>query len=326
MIRVLIIGCGNIAGGFDEARPFSSHPLTHAGAYREHGSFQLLACVEPNATRRAEFMRHWGIHRGFATAEEAFNSGERFDVVSICSPTNQHYEHLLACADSGVSLVFCEKPICPTVAEAEVALECLKQRGVLVAVNHNRRWDPFVASLKNEICSGVWGELRCITGHYNKGILNNGSHMVDLLESLAGPIKLLHVGPVRNDYLDSDSSIPAMLLAGGNVPVVLNCGQAPDYTLFELHLVLEKGVIAMEEGGMRWRFRPRVPSSDFAGYTTLAEGYSRPGRYTEAMKRAVENIHGAINVGAALSSTGETALEAQRLCALILDRARLLNK
>jgi predicted dehydrogenase len=325
MMSVLIIGGGNIAGGFDELRSASSNQVTHAGAYRAHGGFELSACVEPNAIRRAAFMKYWGIHLGFATAEEAFQSGEKFDIVSICSPTKQHYGHLLSCADSGASLVFCEKPICSTVGETEHILEYLQQRGILVAVNHNRRWDPFVASLRDQIARGDLGSLRSISGNYNKGILNNGSHMVDLLSNLAGPLELLYAGPGRNDFSDSDPSIPATLVAQGAVPVVLNCGYASDYSLFEMQLVLEKCVIAMEDGGMRWRFRPRVPSADFPGYTGLAEGYSRRGGYTESMSRAVQNIYHAVKDGATLASTGETAVEAQRLCAQILDRSRLLN-
>jgi predicted dehydrogenase len=322
---VLIVGCGNIAGGFDEARSPSSQPLTHAGAYRTHGGFQLSACVDPNADRRREFMRHWGIPCGFANLEEALNSRKHFDIVSICSPTKQHYSDLLACANSGASLVFCEKPICSTVAEAEHALEVLRQRRILIAVNHNRRWDPFVSSLRNEIANGGWGRIRSIAAQYNKGILNNGSHLVDLLACLAGPLELLHAGPVCHDYFESDPSVPAMLLANRNIPVVLSCGHASDYGLFEIQIVLERGVIAMESGGMRWRFRSRVPSNEFSGYTTLAEGYSHPGRYTESMTGAIQNIYDAINTGSTLASTGETALAAHRLCAQILARLQPLN-
>jgi predicted dehydrogenase len=315
--KVLVIGCGNIAGGFDESRPSSAPPLTHAGAYRGHGAFLLSACVETYAPRRTAFMQHWGIPRGFATIEEAFNSGEHYDVVSICSPTKEHYRHLLACADSSASLVFCEKPICSTAAEAEYALDLLRQRGISVAVNHNRRWDPSVVSVQDEIDRGKWGKLRGMTGHYNKGVLNNGSHMLDLLAYLGGPLELLQAGPSQYDFWDSDPSIPAILLASGNVPVALNCGHAADYSLFEVQLVLEKAVVTMEDGGLRWRIRPCGPSTEFTGYTALTEGYVSPGRYMESMMRAVRNIHDTLMAGAALASTGETALAAQRLCAQI---------
>ena len=53
MHEVLIVGCGNIAGGFDHEQPGTDTPFTHAGAYCRHGGFALAACVEPDAERRA---------------------------------------------------------------------------------------------------------------------------------------------------------------------------------------------------------------------------------------------------------------------------------
>lgn len=314
MLNVLIIGGGNIAGGFDAARPAGSLPVTHAGAYRRHGGFVVSACVEPDAGRRAAFTQRWEIPRGFACVGEAVSEGARFDVVSICSPTVEHHQHLLACPELGARLVFCEKPMCATVAQAEHALGHLRERDIRVALNHNRRWDPAVAALRAELRQGVWGQLRSVTGHYNKGVLNNGSHLLDLIECLVGPLRLLHSGPASHDFWDADPSVPAMLVGPGNIPVTLNCGHAADYSLFELQLVLESAVVAMEDGGLRWRVRPSAPSAEFAGYTALTAGEVRPGRYLESMSLAVQNIHQALTAGVPLESTGDTALAAQRLC------------
>ena len=93
-LRVLIVGCGNIAGGFDLGRPSGYLPYTHAGAYSRDGRFELLACVEPDDKRRSEFMAAWGVPAGFRSIEEALGSGNQFDVISICSPTDCHAHDL----------------------------------------------------------------------------------------------------------------------------------------------------------------------------------------------------------------------------------------
>lgn len=311
---MLIIGGGSIAGGFDAASPAGMMPRTHAGAYRAHGGFALSACVEPDPVRRAAFQQRWQIAQGFASVSEVLAAGLCFDVVSICSPTSEHHGHLLVCAELGARVVFCEKPLCGSLAQAEHAVRYLAERGIALAVNHNRRWDPEVASLRMEIEEGRWGRLRSATGHYNKGVLNNGSHLLDLLHMFVGPMETMHAGPPCRDYWDEDPSIPALLRGEGQVSVALNCGHAADYSLFELQLVLEKATIAMEDGGLQWRVRPAAPSPQFTGYRALAAGELRPGRYLECMSIAVQNIDEAVRQGATLRSTGETALAAQRLC------------
>lgn len=322
---MLIIGAGNIAGGFDEGNQAGAMPRTHAGAYRAHGGFSLSACVEPDEARRASFQRYWGIAKAFASVPEALASGLRFDVVSICSPTKEHYEHMLACAELGPRVVFCEKPMCATVAQAEHALRHLAERGIALAVNHNRRWDPAVAVLRADVMAGRWGRLRSATGHYNKGVLNNGSHLVDLLQMFVGPMHPLYAGPASHDHWGDDPSVPALLRGEGHVPVALNCGHAADYSLFEVQLVLERATIAMEDGGLQWRLRPAQRSPHFAGYRALGQGEVWPGRYLECMSLAAQNIHDAVRHGKPLCSTGETALAAQRLCERLRSMSDLLS-
>jgi predicted dehydrogenase len=121
MLKVLIVGCGNIAGGFDAERPASQPPLTHAGAFSRHGGFHVVACVEPDAERRGSFMRRWGIGQGFddmAAVAQAHAPGS-FDVVSLCSPTHAHAQQLEAALALKPRLIFCAKPLTPTLADTE---------------------------------------------------------------------------------------------------------------------------------------------------------------------------------------------------------------
>jgi len=321
MLDVLIVGCGNIAGGFDANRPAHESPLTHAGAYRAHGGFRLAACVEPNEQRRKAFMERWEIPYGFATIAEAISAYGRFDVVSICSPTSFHHSDTIASLGASPSLVFCEKPLASNLADAQDMEARCRSAGALLAVNHNRRWAPDVVRLQTELTSGAWGKLRSATGIYNKGVLNNGSHMIDLLLFLLGPMTLSWIGSPVWDHRNDDPSIPATLSTSDNVSVLLGCGYALDYSIFELQLIVERGTISMENGGLQWRLRRAIPSEQFAGYTVLGEGEVRSGEYMRSTAHAVANIYESLSNGAPLASTGESALNAQRLCEEIRTRA-----
>jgi predicted dehydrogenase len=311
-LSVLVVGCGNMAGGFDAGRRGTdAPPLTHAGAYRRDGRFMLAACVEPDDARRRAFMQDWHVPAGFRSIQEA--SG-RYDVVSICSPTAAHAADLEAALTLGPRAVFCEKPVTESAARTRDYVERCKASGIAFAVNYTRRWDASVQALQKEIREGRRGPLRSAVGYYNKGLLNNGSHMLDLLLLLLGPLRVVKSGRPVADYAPHDPSMPVWLETESGIPVLLACGHAQDYALFELELVFASAVVRMEEGGLYWRERSVENSTTFAGFRVPGEGVRRGGAYPEAMLRSVGNIFGAIHHGEALASTGESALAAQRLC------------
>jgi predicted dehydrogenase len=318
---VLIVGCGNVAGGYDMAGGDARFPLSHAGAYRHHGGFDLRACVEPDDDRREGFMRHWGIAEGAASMQELLDRGCRVDVVAICSPTARHAEHLAAALRFGPRLVVCEKPVTPSLAETRHWVERYEAEGVALLVNHTRRWAPDVVRLARALAEGERGRLRSVSGTYSKGLLNNGSHMLDLLRMLCGDLTVVAAGEPRADFFAHDPSVPFLLRSGAGVPITVNVADAADYSIFELQVVTSDGVSAMEEGGQRWRERTVVPSPTFAGYRALDAGRFVDGEYRSAMTRMVGNQFEFLQSGALIACTGRDALAAQELCARVLEHS-----
>jgi predicted dehydrogenase len=321
ILRTLIIGCGNIAGGFDAQRAGDQLPLSHAGAYTRHGGYRLVACVEPVADRRAPFMQRWNVSEGYASIGELATHVGQYDVISICSTTTAHVADVMAAIALKPRLIFCEKPVAPTLAEATQLVEACRAAEIHFAVNYNRRWDPAVLHLAGELAAGHWGSVRAVSAVYNKGILNNGSHMIDLLHLLFGRIELIGTGPARADGFAGDPSVPAQLQTQGGVTIQLACTDARDFSLFELHIMTEKAVLSMENGGMSWRTRTAVESEVFAGYRNLGPEVVRAGRLLEATLAAVTEIHKAVVSGGSLASTGENALQALRVCEAVRECA-----
>ena len=80
----------------------------------------------------------------------------RFDVVSICSPTALHGEHLRGRTGTATTaLIFCEKPVTPTVAETAHWVERCHDRRRGSGRQPHRRWDPDVRRLHDELGSGT---------------------------------------------------------------------------------------------------------------------------------------------------------------------------
>jgi hypothetical protein len=138
--------------------------------------------------------------------------------------------------------------------------------------------------------------------------------MLDLLSLLLGPLRVVRVGKAVDDFFPDDLSVPVWLETSGELPIHIVCGHAADFALLELELIFADAVVTMEEGGMYWRERIPVDSTTFAGYRMLDAGVRRAGSYSRAMLESINNIFGAITHGHPLASTGESALEAQRLC------------
>ena len=313
-LRVLIVGCGNIAGVFDYERPAGDLPYTHAGAYTRDGRYDLVACVEPDDKRRKEFMAAWDVPAGYRSIEDVTDSGSLFDVISICSPTNCHAHDIEIALGLKPKIIFCEKPITTEIEKTEQLIAECNKLNVSFAVNYTRRWDKAISKLQTDIQENRWGLLRSVVGSYNKGILNNGAHMLDLLYCLIGPMDIIKVGKPIFDFFPEDPSVPVWMEGQHGVPVQLVCGHAEDYALFELQLVFSHGILTMEQGGMFWRERHAVDSAIFKGYRVLEEGLCRFGEYPGAMAQAVDNIFRAINHGDTLACSISSAIAVQRTC------------
>lgn len=313
--EVLIVGCGNIAGRFDTSRAPDLPPLSHAGAYTRHGGFALGACVDPDEQRRIEFVERWGVGRHAPDIDGLGAAPGTFDVISICSPTFLHAEHLSAAIALKPKVIFCEKPLTDSEATAVDLVERCSAASIALVVNYSRRWDPSVAELEHDLKSGRWGAVRSAVAHYNKGILNNGGHMIELLMRLLGPLKVASTACPTNDFWDADPTVAALLTArGGTIPVFLTPAHAKDYAFFELELVCENGVIRMLSGGLQWQVREATASAEFTGYRTLGAPVTCDGRYVESMALAVDQIHRYLDTSAPMDGSAEAALKVQSIC------------
>jgi predicted dehydrogenase len=313
-LNVIIVGCGNIAGGFDMGINNTEQPCSHAGAYKLDGRYTLQACVEPDDDKRKLFMQYWGVPQGFRTIDEALQANLSIDVVSVCSPTAFHKDDVNAAIQFNPRLIFCEKPVTKSSQQTRQLINACQKAGVLLAVNHTRRWDPDLLKLKQDLVAKTYGELRSVVGFYNKGTLNNGSHLIDLLHFLLGDLEIIATGEGVIDLSPDDPTIPALLRSTGGVMVHMVAANANDYSLFELQLICSNRVLTMRDGGMSWHTRKPESSSRFNGYRVLDAGMLRSGGYPKAMTRAVANIYQALVGSDDLASSGDSAYKAQKMC------------
>jgi predicted dehydrogenase len=100
-----------------------------------------------------------------STSWEDVVGREDIDVVDICAPGDMHLPIALAAASSK-KIVFCEKPLANTVAEAKQMLEAARANGCVHMLCHNYRRAPAVALARELIGAGRIGEIYHYRGTY----------------------------------------------------------------------------------------------------------------------------------------------------------------
>jgi predicted dehydrogenase len=143
----------------------------HSNAYRQVGKFFDLP-VEPRMKtlcgRNEPAVKAAAEKMGWETTETDWRkvvSDPSIDIVDIVTPGNMHCEIAVAAAQAG-KIVFCEKPIGNTLAEAKTMLDAVQKAKVQNAVFHNYRKAPAMALAKQLVEEGKIGHVYHVRAVY----------------------------------------------------------------------------------------------------------------------------------------------------------------
>lgn len=89
------------------------------------------------------------------------------DLVIVTTPSGLHFEMAKECLLAGKHVVL-EKPMTATAEEAEELIAAAKEKGVLLSVYHNRRWDNDFLTIKQLIKEGRLGEVNTFHASYDR--------------------------------------------------------------------------------------------------------------------------------------------------------------
>lgn len=313
----LIVGCGRIAGGYNLSSA-DRHVLTHALAYHRHPAYELKACVDPDPAARARFMAQWNVPSGYGTLDEALACGV-FDIASVCSPTGTHLAALAKLFDARIPSIFAEKPLDGAPNAALVMASKFREASVPVAVNFLRRYDASMRELRSDIAAGRHGKLRSIVAWYSGGVMDNGSHQIDIVHYLTGIKPALQaVGPT--DGAGDDPAVSARLDVG-DAPFQLIASGGSDGARHELELAFDRAVFSVEDSGLAMRQRSYEETLDFPGARVLDRGSWRPTGLGSSMLNALDELS-SWSRGKSLSSDMESACVAISLAVEIRRRSR----
>jgi len=157
IIKLGIIGTGGMA-------------RWHAECFKKLPGVELTSCLDIVPGRAAAFAKANGVKQ---TAQNTGELLEQVDAVSVVTPDRFHAEPALAALQAGKHL-FCEKPLCPTLAEARQVASAARQaarNGVIQMINFSYRASAALQHAMMLARAGQLGELRHIHSFYLQGWL-----------------------------------------------------------------------------------------------------------------------------------------------------------
>jgi scyllo-inositol 2-dehydrogenase (NADP+) len=263
--------------------------------------------------------------------------------VVVNTPDHLHLEMCAQAIKAGKHVVV-EKPFTLKAADADILIELARQKGIVLSVFHNRRWDGGFMTVKEVIESGKLGRLVDFESHFDRfrnyvqeswkdqsngtGTLYNlGSHLVDQTLTLFGmPERLFCDSRLLRDGAKTDDSYDLFLyypefkcqlrssyLVKEPGPRFILHGTEGSFLMWGLDRQEADLKAGISPNSANWGEEPESSwgkiNTTFQGEELLGKLRTIPGNYMAYY----DNVYGAIRNNQALQVTAEQARDVIRI-------------
>ena len=267
-LRTAVVGTGAIGS-------------LHARIYAEHPYSELVGIVDVNPQTAAAVAEPLGVP-WFTEVSDLLSACE-FDAASVSVPEHYRYDSAMPLAEAGKHLLL-EKPLAPSLAEADRLIADLQETGVLTMVNFILRFDPRYSEAKAAATSGRLGDIHTmftrrrgsylgaeIYGVWTDLLISTGIHDLDVMAWLAdSPVTRVYAETISRrlaDYGHDDSAMVMVRFDNGAIGVLETSWVMPSRLPAGLDACLE----VVGTGGAVF-----VDSSNHGLSIMDAEAYSKP--------------------------------------------------
>lgn len=305
--KVALIGLGKIGFEYDLNRRNSKYISSHANAFIKHNNFEIVAGIDITSEKRNAFFSEYKIE-----TYEKINS-EVIDlepsIVVISTPTETHPKILNDVLKKlNPKIILCEKPLSYSVLRSKEIIEICNKKNIRLFVNYMRKSDVSTRliynmllneEIKYPIKANIW---------YSKGIFNNASHLMSLLELWLGPQideKIINRGNIRGKY-DYE---PDFFVNYVNGTANFIAAREENFSIYTIELIAQNGRLYYSNGGEKITWQPSIKDELFDGYSILDEDeIIIENKLYQSQMNVVNEIDNFINNKEYFLCTGEEAL------------------
>ncbi|QIO22846.1 Gfo/Idh/MocA family protein [Haloarcula sp. JP-L23] len=331
-----IIGTGGIAGmgilGMHDAEDIGQKKVraSHAGGYDATEGIELVAVADVDEEKLDRFGEAWDIpsDRRYV-GHEAMLDAEDLDVVSVCTPSYLHADHVVDAARSAAdpSLVWCEKPIASSVTDAEEMVDVCAETNTELLVNHSFRFTTKLQRLRDLVQDeDIIGEVHSVATQFRMELLRNSTHLLDtlvyLLDDRADTVSGYITG--ENEAVDSLEAAERVDDAGGGGFVVMDDGTfvTIDCTIpraessMTLQFIGSEGKLYLNNDDGEWRYW-RLEDGDHVEESLpgIDGAWTWDEDYRDAFANAAGDIVSVLDGDVPNPSTGEEATRSLEIIA-----------
>jgi predicted dehydrogenase len=327
--RAGIIGTGGIAGmgilGMHDPEAIGKEKIraSHAGGYDATAGVELVAVADVDEEKLATFGEAWDVPRDRRyLGHEAMLAAEDLDVVSVCTPSFLHHDHVVDAARSAAApdVVWCEKPIASSVSDAEAMIEACDGTGTELLVNHSFRFTDKLRTLRSLVQEeGLLGEVHSVSSQFRMELLRNSTHLLDtlvyLLDARAERVSGYVSG--ENEAVDSlgadrevdDAAGGGFALMDDGTFATVDCTIPREDSSMTLQFVGSEGKLYMNNDDGEWRYW-RLDDGDHVEEPLpgIEGAWTWDHDYREAFATAARHVRALLDGDASNASTGREAL------------------
>jgi predicted dehydrogenase len=177
-----------------------------AAAWKELQDVELVAVCDINNSSAVITAQKFGVSNVYTNAEELLEK-ETLDFVDIITDVDTHATLTYAAAEKGIDII-CQKPMAPSLTDAEKMLNVCKKQNVNLFIHENFRWQAPIRALKETMDTGIIGKMfkakvsfcsafpvfdnqPFLAGLTHFILTDIGSHVLDICRFLFGEVKQL---------------------------------------------------------------------------------------------------------------------------------------
>ncbi len=156
-------------------------------AYATHPACEIIALVDRAKDRRQTFADRYSVEVVFDSLDDLL-AREVPDIVSAILPTSHNPDVVIACAEAGVKVVSCEKPIAVELSQADAMVRICRERGTVFSCGSVYSGVPYLLETIDWIGAGNIGKLTAaaIPSGLPREVSGGGCVQLTLLPLLTG--------------------------------------------------------------------------------------------------------------------------------------------
>ena len=188
--RAALVGCSRVGAFIDNefvGLPGRIAPHSHAAGYEACDRTDLVAGVDLRPDVLSEFGKRYSVGENHLyTDYREMLTEEQPDILSVATQPEQRAEIAIYAAEHGVKALYCEKPLCASLPEADAMVTAVERHGVVFNMGTNRRWHPGFIKMREVVASGDLGALQTLVIYSSNAVFNASSHHFELMQHLNG--------------------------------------------------------------------------------------------------------------------------------------------